>query len=78
MDFMQLLTGLTEEKIAADLHGVIFRVPAPPGNEPVYQAADEYLSGKEILIAKQNVKLFLNNGRTQEFISHDMCRDTHR
>lgn len=47
MSFMAELTGLSEEEIAAQLKGVIFRVPelyhtdAPPG----YVTADEYLSG---------------------------------
>lgn len=47
MPFMAKLTGLSEEEIAAQLKGVIFRVPelyhtdAPPR----YVTADEYLSG---------------------------------
>jgi N12 class adenine-specific DNA methylase len=43
MAYMSQLSGKTEQELADDLRGVIFRVPE---QEPaVYQAADEYLSG---------------------------------
>lgn len=56
MDFMQQLTGFTEEKLAADLEGVIFRDlgDQPPENIPKafydlnqlpFVTADKYLSG---------------------------------
>jgi len=56
MDFMQQLTGFTEERLAADLEGVIFRDLGnqPPENIPKafydlnrqpFVTADEYLSG---------------------------------
>ena len=47
MDFMQSLTGLSEEQIVKDLEGVIFRNPEKIGSEgkPHYETADEYLSG---------------------------------
>ena len=47
MPYMAQLSGKTEEEIAADLRGVIFRLPEPldaDGN-PQYVTADEYLSG---------------------------------
>ena len=47
MDFMQSLTGLSEEQIVKDLEGVIFRNPEKPdaNGKPRYETADEYLSG---------------------------------
>ena len=47
LPFMAELTGKSEEEIASDLTGVIFRLPAPVGDEgkPRYVTADEYLSG---------------------------------
>ena len=56
MDFMQTLTGFSEEKIVSDLQGVIFRDSGstPPDYVPMaiydlsrhpYVTADEYLSG---------------------------------
>ena len=47
MDYMAGLTGMSEEQLAADLQGVIFRLPEPTdGNgRPKYVPADEYLSG---------------------------------
>ncbi|NCC87763.1 MAG: helicase, partial [Clostridia bacterium] len=47
MRFMCELTGKNSGEIEADLKGVIFRIPTPKGKEdvPVYQTADEYLSG---------------------------------
>ena len=47
LPFMAELTGKSEEDIASDLTGVIFRLPAPVDDEgkPRYVTADEYLSG---------------------------------
>lgn len=47
LPFMAELTGKSEEEIASDLTGVIFRLPAPVDDEgkPRYVTADEYLSG---------------------------------
>ena len=47
MAYMEQLTGKTSEELAAELQGVIFRVPgqAEPGGRPHYVTADEYLSG---------------------------------
>ena len=47
MAYMAQLTGKTEEELAADLRGVIFRLPGPlaEGERPHYVTADEYLSG---------------------------------
>lgn len=47
MSFMAELTGLSEEKIATQLKGVIFRVPELYNTDalPHYVTADEYLSG---------------------------------
>ncbi|HPF88898.1 MAG TPA: SNF2-related protein, partial [Candidatus Limiplasma sp.] len=47
MPYMTQLSGKTEEEIAADLRGVIFRLPEPldANGNPQYVAADEYLSG---------------------------------
>ena len=47
MPYMAQLSGKTEEEIAADLRGVIFRLPEPLGTNgnPQYVTADEYLSG---------------------------------
>lgn len=46
MEFMAKLTGFSEDKIAEDLRGVIYRIPLVKENDkPVYAAADEYLSG---------------------------------
>jgi N12 class adenine-specific DNA methylase len=46
MRYMAQLTGKTEDALVEDLRGVIFRIPdmERDGN-PVYQTADEYLSG---------------------------------
>jgi len=45
--FMEQLTGKDEEVLVSELEGVIFRIPAPKdgAGTPVYQTADEYLSG---------------------------------
>lgn len=44
--YMAQLTGKREDEIAAELAGVIFRVPGlEDEGRPVYQTADEYLSG---------------------------------
>ena len=47
MSFMAELTGLSEEEIATQLKGVIFRVPELYNTDapPHYVTADEYLSG---------------------------------
>ena len=47
LPFMAELTGKSEDEIASDLTGVIFRLPAPVNDEgkPRYVTADEYLSG---------------------------------
>ena len=47
MAYMEQLTGKTGEELAAELRGVIFRVPGQtgPDSSPHYVTADEYLSG---------------------------------
>ena len=47
MEYMEQLTGKTSDELAAELQGVIFRLPgpAPEGERPAYVTADEYLSG---------------------------------
>ena len=47
MPYMEQLTGKTGEELAAELRGVIFRVPGQnePDGRPHYVTADEYLSG---------------------------------
>ena len=47
MEYMAGLTGKTEEKLADELKGVIFRIPGSiaEGERPRYVTADEYLSG---------------------------------
>ena len=47
MAYMAQLTGKTEEELAGDLRGVIFRLPGPlaEGEAPHYVTSDEYLSG---------------------------------
>ena len=47
MAYMSRLTGKDENMLADELRGVIFRVPNAVHDDgrPVYQAADEYLSG---------------------------------
>ena len=47
MEYMEQLTGKTSDELAADLQGVIFRLPGPvpEGERPIYVTADEYLSG---------------------------------
>ena len=47
MAYMEQLTGKSSEELAAELQGVIFRVPgqAEPDGRPHYVTADEYLSG---------------------------------
>ena len=47
MEYMEQLTGKTSDELAADLQGVIFRLPGPvpEGERPTYVTADEYLSG---------------------------------
>ena len=47
MAYMERLTGKTGEELAAELRGVIFRLPGPvsEGERPQYVTADEYLSG---------------------------------
>ncbi|MCL2853377.1 MAG: N-6 DNA methylase [Defluviitaleaceae bacterium] len=53
--FMRKLTGLEEEKIIADLQGVIFKIP----HTERYAPADEYLSGnvrKKLVEAREAVE----------------------
>ena len=47
MAYMEQLTGKSSEELAAELQGVIFRVPgqSEPDGSPLYVTADEYLSG---------------------------------
>ena len=47
MEYMEQLTGKTSDELAAELRGVIFRVPGQtePDGTPHYVTADEYLSG---------------------------------
>ena len=47
MAYMEQLTGKTSDELAAELQGVIFRVPgqAEPDGRPHYVTSDEYLSG---------------------------------
>ena len=47
MEYMEQLTGKTIDELAAELQGVIFRLPGPvpEGERPTYVTADEYLSG---------------------------------
>ncbi|MDR0350144.1 MAG: N-6 DNA methylase, partial [Coriobacteriales bacterium] len=45
LPYMAELTGMLEADIAKELSGVIFRVPNTPDDTPVWQTADEYLSG---------------------------------
>ncbi|MGN9097597.1 LPD11 domain-containing protein [Flintibacter porci] len=47
MPYMEQLTGKPGEELAAELRGVIFRVPGQnePDGRPHYVTADEYLSG---------------------------------
>ena len=47
MEYMEQLTGKTSDELAAELQGVIFRLPGPvpEGERPTYVTADEYLSG---------------------------------
>ena len=63
LPFMSELTGKSEEEIASDLTGVIFRLPEPvDGNgRPSYVTADEYLSG--------NVRQKLRDARAAADIS---------
>ena len=63
LPFMAQLTGKAEEEIAADLTGVIFRLPEPVDGDgpPRYLTADEYLSG--------NVRQKLREARAAAAIS---------
>ena len=45
MEYMEQLTGKTSDELAAELQGVIYRLPESAGDEPCYVTADEYLSG---------------------------------
>ncbi|NBH83524.1 helicase SNF2 [bacterium C-53] len=47
MAYMAELSGKTQEELAQELRGVIFRLPGPlaEGESPHYVTADEYLSG---------------------------------
>jgi N12 class adenine-specific DNA methylase len=62
MDFMQSLTGLSEEQLIKDLEGVIFRNPEKSNSEgkPIFETADAYLSGnvrEKLKTARQFVKI---------------------
>ena len=63
LPFMAELTGKSEDDIASELTGVIFRLPAPvdENGSPRYVTADEYLSG--------NVRQKLRDARTAAEIS---------
>ncbi len=63
LPFMAELTGKSEDEIASELTGVIFRLPAPvdENGSPRYVTADEYLSG--------NVRQKLRDARTAAEIS---------
>lgn len=46
LPYMQQLSGKTREELVKDLSGLMFRVPGMgTAGEPVYQTAEEYLSG---------------------------------
>lgn len=45
LPYMARLTGMGENELAEALKGAIFRVPTATGEQPVWQPADEYLSG---------------------------------
>ncbi|WP_425323455.1 DEAD/DEAH box helicase family protein [Anaerosolibacter sp.] len=58
MDFMQSLTGLSEDQLENDLQGVIFQNPEKLDSEgkPIFETADAYLSGnvrEKLKIARQ-------------------------
>ena len=63
LPFMAELTSKSEDEIASELTGVIFRLPAPvdENGSPRYVTADEYLSG--------NVRQKLRDARTAAEIS---------
>ena len=63
LPFMAELTGKSEDEIASDLTGIIFRLPSPVDDEgkPRYVTADEYLSG--------NVRQKLRDARSAADIS---------
>ena len=63
LPFMAELTGKSEDEIASELTGVIFRLPAPvdENGSPRYVTADEYLSG--------NVRQKLRDARAAAEIS---------
>ena len=63
LPFMAELTGKSEDEIASELTGVIFRLPAPvdENGNPRYVTADEYLSG--------NVRQKLRDARAAAEIS---------
>ena len=63
LPFMSELTGKSEDEIASDLTGVIFRLPEPvdDNGKPRYVTADEYLSG--------NVRQKLRDARAAADIS---------
>ena len=58
MPYMAKLSGKTEEELAGELQGVIFRLPEPVDSDgnPRHVTADEYLSGnirEKLLRARQ-------------------------
>ena len=74
LSYMAELTGLSEESIADELTGVIFRLPAPVGEDgkPQFVTADEYLSGnvrqklREARAAAEIAPIFEPNVRALE------------
>lgn len=69
LHYMEQLTGKTSEQLLHDLTGVVFRVPGETtaAGEPLYQTAEEYLSGdvrKKLaaaeIFAKQDLSLQVN------------------
>lgn len=57
LHYMEQLTGKTRDKLLQDLTGVVFRVPGETtaAGEPLYQTAEEYLSGdvrKKLAVAE--------------------------
>jgi N12 class adenine-specific DNA methylase len=59
LNYMSQLTGKPKDMVAADLEGVIFRLPNSGGDEPVYVTADAYLSGnvrEKLMEAREALK----------------------
>lgn len=65
--YMQQLSGKTQEELVKDLSGLMFRVPGMGTEEdPVYQTAEEYLSGKRDF-EKDRRKLFCSRIATGNY-----------